>query len=566
MVIPKGIDFSFILSVREPGGAPINLECLTHSSHRILKLQDSSVVASTATGTNFPYTLDTTVTSSVYSPTPGTPTLITPREPYTPALIPTIPGISGIAPAAGGRLYLEAAAKAYVGSNTAVYGTGDGEIYVVPGTFNILFDQNVSTVKLTGKMSSYYFAQQGNMLQVFRNNKLVVQGGIRSSGTDIVFSDRAVSCTLYGSTLNLGGTPVSSTPTTLIPAVATTSITTVPYVPSDFTASSKLYLDPNAQVFAGTNTTVYGTSGFEDVYIIPSSTNVEFDQNIDRLLFSLPISAYTFSSNGNQVTIYENSAIATQGSVSSDGLLLTFADVTVKTQLTAGIMEVGKVGLNSTPASVIPLVTYPIGGSGTPLDLTKTDSSNNIPTVSGRLFLRPDEYAYITTSVTVHGSSGTEGIILSPTAIGVVGDINIENIIFPLSSSNYQVHQVSNQVVITKLGVEIFRTSLPTNGVNLVFTDGRVRALLTGGILIVNNTSILPPPGISADVVCAVEGKLKVTFRESVTRLLTSRRGDASDYYYLKPTYYYVGVLFFNDGREPVVATINNIKVIETGA
>ena len=34
---------------------------------------------------------------------------------------------------------------------------------------------------------------------------------------------------------------------------------------------------------------------------------------------------------------------------------------------------------------------------------------NNIPTASGRLFLRPDEYAYITTSVTVHGSSGTEG-------------------------------------------------------------------------------------------------------------------------------------------------------------
>lgn len=561
MVIPKGIDFSFILSVRDRGGAPINLECLTHSSHRILKLQDSTVVAGTTTGPNFPYTLDTTVTSSAYSPTNAS--TIIPGEPYTPVTIPTIPGISGTAPTAGGKLYLEAAAKAYVGNNTVVYGAPNTEIYVIPGASNILFDQNVSTIKLTGKLSSYYFAQQGSMLQIFRDNKLVIQGSTTSPGTNLVFSDMSTTCVWSGTALILGGVTVSSTPT-VISVTASTSGTTVPYTPADFIASTKLYLDPNAQAFAGTNTTVYGTLGFEDVYIVPESTNVKFDQNVDRLLFSSPISEYMFLGASGQLAILKNGTVVAQGYITANGLLLTFHDVTIKARITAGIIKVETVTMTSTAVSIVPSVVYTIGGSGNPLNLVGTNNTST-PVTNGKLFLALNEYAYVTSSVTAHGNSGTEGIILSSTAVRVVGDINLEDIVFPLSSSNYQIHQVSTQVVVTKLGVEIFRTSIPANGVNLVFTDGRATVLLVNGVLTINGTSILPPADISANIVCAEEGRLQVTFRAPVTKLLVSRRGDASDYYYLKPTYYYVGVLYFNDGRDPVVATITNIKVIETG-
>ena len=580
MVIPKGIDFSFILSVREPGGAPVDLTCLTSCSHKLLKLSDSTVVAplnngvSSGIGGTSPYPIDTTKTSSDYSPT-SSPAIVIPEELDIPVSIPPIPGISGTSPTAGSRLYLRANAKMYVGSNTLVHGATNGEIYVIPGTSNILFDEAVATVKLAAKLSSFSFAQQGNILLVIRGDKLIVGGAINPgvAGTTIVFADGAVLCSLTGTAMTLGGTLLTDVASKVTPTTVATGVVTLPYTAADLVGSiADMHMDANAQVYASTGVITQGGRGFEDLYVLPGATGVVFGRDVERVLLPEPMNAYMFSSAGNQIVISKGSDNIVTGEVAINGLFVTFLDVTVKVTYTSGIVEIAKVSLTAAPAAVVPLLTYPLGGSGTPPNLAGSTGTPSTVPVGGttikndEMFLAVDAYAVVISSMKVYGNSGTEGILLAPTALNVIGDSKLERVVFPRASAAYEFAQEGNQVVVKKFSTTIFKGSISSTGLNLVFMDGNIQVSLVNGVVLLGGIPISSSfTGVTTTLVCATEGRLKVTFSADITKRLVARRGDASDYYYLKPTYYYVGVLFFDNGHDPIVATINNIKIIETG-
>lgn len=67
---------------------------------------------------------------------------------------------------------------------------------------------------------------------------------------------------------------------------------------------ARIDITAGRQAFAGSFTDVYGYSGVENLYVIPGSSAVTFNQTVGRVIFVGAISLYSFKQMGNTLGVY----------------------------------------------------------------------------------------------------------------------------------------------------------------------------------------------------------------------------------------------------------------------
>jgi hypothetical protein len=125
-------------------------------------------------------------------------------------------------------------AKIYLGSDdtftvnnsgATLYGSsGNDAVTIVAGMSNVILDQNVERINLSGTAGSYTFKQTGNKINVYDTTgaMLIVAAPVQgdTDGTLLGFSDGTASVLLSGGVMTLGGKIVSAgTPSALAPTL-----------------------------------------------------------------------------------------------------------------------------------------------------------------------------------------------------------------------------------------------------------------------------------------------------------------------------------------------------------
>lgn len=100
-------------------------------------------------------------------------------------------------------------------SGTILYGSaGFDAVSIDAGVSDVVLDQNVERINLSGPAAGYRFLQTGNKISVYDTSgttlivTVPVQGG--ANGTTISFSNGIAAALLTGGTMTLGGAPLSS--------------------------------------------------------------------------------------------------------------------------------------------------------------------------------------------------------------------------------------------------------------------------------------------------------------------------------------------------------------------
>ena len=134
-------------------------------------------------------------------------------------------------------------------------------------------------------------------------------------------------------------------------------------------------LSPGGSVIVGSNTVVTGSTGVESITVIPNSTNIVFDRDVEKIILPGNIGDYTFGKNGDELYIFKNGVVVARGLIQTDadGTQLTFGDGTVNVTLSGGSMYIGGTAVTGTSTSPSPVVPATINTSvttGTPVNVT----------------------------------------------------------------------------------------------------------------------------------------------------------------------------------------------------
>lgn len=94
---------------------------------------------------------------------------------------------------------------------------------------------------------------------------------------------------LISGVMTVGGVTVSATIVSVVPTTIVTSDVTANYA-NHTSSGALLRLAVGEHSYASSNTTVYGNTGLESIQVISGATNINFEQNLDKLIFSGNIS------------------------------------------------------------------------------------------------------------------------------------------------------------------------------------------------------------------------------------------------------------------------------------
>ena len=295
---------------------------------------------------------------------------------------------------------------AFSSSTVRTYGnTGDESVIITKESLNVVLDQAVERVYLPLKSIDYKFARSGNQLSVFESTgaqSLILKTPLQSDtvasatatpGTEFVFlgdlltptTKAAVSATLVGATMSIGGKTVEATPAVLTPFPATALIVPTKAVPNVST-TALAFIGSNGNFTASTDgLQVFGTAQADTLRVLdkllytptpttdPTRAAIVADQLVDNFQFDSALMNYSFMQTGNQLNVYPrlNPVIkkpllnlTVQGD--SDGTQLLFGSSSYSVKLVSGgVMKLGDSTISTAAPTPIDTMTVvrvtPIG-------------------------------------------------------------------------------------------------------------------------------------------------------------------------------------------------------------
>jgi hypothetical protein len=262
--------------------------------------------------------------------------------------ISTCSAVSGTPVATGtkAKVFLETDDSFIVSSSgTTLYGgSGVDVVTITAGVTNVILDQNIERINLSGTSDSYQFKQSGNKIAIYdtAGTTLLVTAPAQgdSDGTVLSFSNGVASVVLSGGVMKLGGSLLSSTVSSLSPTI------TVDTPPATTATRAKVYLGTDDTfIVSSSGTTVYGGAGSDVVTITAGVSGVILDQNIERINLSGAVSSYSFTQTGNKLNIYDTTGVTRIVTVpvqgDGDGTILSFSDGKTSALLSGGVITVG---------------------------------------------------------------------------------------------------------------------------------------------------------------------------------------------------------------------------------
>jgi len=242
---------------------------------------------------------------------------------------------------------------------------------------------------------------------------------------------------------------------------------------------------------ANTNTSIFGQSGTESVFINSSVSGVVVDQNTERVDIQGNASDFTYQQAGNQLRVFSGGAqmvsIPIQGD--ADGTQIVFSDGSVNALLTLGIMTLGGATVSSTAGSVTP----------TSINSSITSSGIDSGVNNAQTFLESGDtnYQIANTGTSVFGSSGTESLFIKSGVSSIVTDQNIERVDIDGTVSGFTYQQAGNQLRIFSGGAQIVSIPLQgdADGTQIVFSDGSVDAKLSLGVMTFGGATVSSSAG-----------------------------------------------------------------------
>lgn len=235
---------------------------------------------------------------------------------------------------------------------------------------------------------------------------------------------------------------------------------------------------------------IYGHAGQETVRL-QTGSNIEIDQNVDRVELVGSLADYSFAQAGNSLQISRGGGLMATLTVQydADGSTLVCADGQVVLKLVAATMYLGNQPLTATP------VTLSAGMLGSSLNIDDKTSGQgefasnpqDIP-----IFLGMDESVTVLDRSAIYGNQGTEILQIARGASQIVVDQNIERIEFGAVLANYAFQQQGNQMLVFQDSAKVATISVQDNaGTQLVFGDGAVQARLSAnGALMLGNQTV----------------------------------------------------------------------------
>ncbi len=200
------------------------------------------------------------------------------------------------------RLYLDADESYILASPATVYGRpgGSERIIINGGVLGVTLDQNVERVELAGNSSTFQYQQSGNMLKVYAGTSLIATIPLQddTDGTQVVFSDGAVSAKVGAGGMTLGGSTVSSsaagsvTPITLTTwDTSSATGTTTPTGGGGGTGGGTTSLLTNAQALSATISTYDTLLSASSPVILGVTEGATVKWNSSALTYSFNTSA-----------------------------------------------------------------------------------------------------------------------------------------------------------------------------------------------------------------------------------------------------------------------------------
>ena len=258
-------------------------------------------------------------------------------------------------------------AKVYLGTDdnftvndngvTLYGGTGNDNVTINTGMSGEIIDQSVDRVSLSGASSNYAFKQTGNLINVYNSagTMLILSMPVQddTDGTLFSFSNGIASAKLAGGIMTLGGAAVNSNAPGVLTPVTTSSTQSTSSV-----TKAKVYLGTDDSFTVNNSgVTLYGGAGNDVVTVFPGMSGIILDQNIDRINLFGASSGYAFRQTGNKINVYDASGMTLLISVpvrdTADGTVLSFSNGKASAKLTASVMTLGGVAVNSSAASVL---------------------------------------------------------------------------------------------------------------------------------------------------------------------------------------------------------------------
>ena len=308
-------------------------------------------------------------------------------------------------------VFLTPASHTALSSSTVrTYGnTGDESVIITKESLNVVLDQAVERVYLPLKSIDYKFARSGNQLSVFESTgaqSLILKTPLQSDtitsatampGTEFVFlgdlltpnTKAAVSATLVGGAMSIGGKTVEAAPAVLTPFPATALIAPTKAVPTVST-TALAFIGSNGNFTASTDgLRVFGTAQADTLRVLdkllytptpttplatdPIKAAIVADQLVDNFQFDSVLMNYSFMQTGNQLNVYPRLNpvlkkpllnLTVQGD--SDGTQVLFGSTSYTVKLVSGgVMKLGDNTISTaapTPIDTMAVVkVLPIG-------------------------------------------------------------------------------------------------------------------------------------------------------------------------------------------------------------
>ena len=124
------------------------------------------------------------------------------------------------------KIFLNTGDNFKISSTSSIFGDIGGESIILEvGATNVIADQNIDRVDFAGKSNDFSFQQTGNQIKVYdKEGEFIINIPLQGdeNGTQLVFSDGAVSTTLSAGIMKFGGTTVTNKATKLTPQIIDT--------------------------------------------------------------------------------------------------------------------------------------------------------------------------------------------------------------------------------------------------------------------------------------------------------------------------------------------------------
>lgn len=240
---------------------------------------------------------------------------------------------------------------------------------------------------------------------------------------------------------------------------------------------SMMFIDKDGKNLSGSNTKVYGQTGFETLRV--EGTGLSVDQNIERVAFQGKAADYLYQQTGNVLRVLQSAgdAVTTVASITIRGgetgtqLIFTDGSANARMSLADGVMNMALGGqtVATTAGTLTPILnpglnyaSAQIGGS---------------PSMS-RLFLGGGDSQTLAADTQVYGGTGHETARLEAAARNVQIDQNIERVELAGSASDYQFQQSGNILQVLAGTTQIARIVVAETDTTLAFSNGAARAHL----------------------------------------------------------------------------------------